>query len=55
MKITPRIGMGITTSMIPKITKKIRDFVLMLIAWTFVVVFIVTYKILKLSLLSDYQ
>jgi len=31
MRITPRIGMGMTTSMIPKITKKMRDLVLMLI------------------------
>ena len=53
MSITPRIGMGTTTSMIPKTTKIIRDFVLMLIAWAFLVVFIVTYKILNLTLLSE--
>jgi len=40
MRITPRIGIGMTISMIPKITKKIKDLVFMLIAWAFLDLFI---------------
>ena len=70
MRITPRIGMGIITSMIPKITKRMRDLVLMLIVWAFLGLyspwleypaalaagcFIVIYNILKITLLRHYQ